>query len=83
VPQGEEQVIGVIGNARKMKMLGIAWDTYALVVTDSRMILAQLTAAMLNTAYKEAAERAKAEGKGFLGQMGPPDVGCFPVLPEV
>lgn len=33
VPQGDEQVIGVIGNARKMKMLGAAWDTYALVVT--------------------------------------------------
>jgi RNA polymerase subunit RPABC4/transcription elongation factor Spt4 len=69
VPQGDEQVIGVIGNARKMKMLGAAWDTYALVVTNRRMILAQLTADMLNAAYKEAAERAKAEGKGFLGQM--------------
>jgi RNA polymerase subunit RPABC4/transcription elongation factor Spt4 len=69
VPQGGEQVIGVIGNARKMKLLGAAWDTYALVVTNRRMILAQLTADMLNAAYKEAAERAKAEGKGFLGQM--------------
>ena len=69
VPQGGEQVIGVIGNARKMKMLGASWDTYALVVTNRRMILAQLTADMLNAAYKEAAERAKAEGKGFLGQM--------------
>ena len=68
VPQGGEQVIGVIGNARKMKMLGAAWDTYALVVTNRRMILAQLTADMLNAAYKEAAERAKAEGKGFLEQ---------------
>jgi hypothetical protein len=68
VPQGGEQVIGVIGNARKMKMLGAAWDTYALVVTDRRMIFAQLTADMLNAAYKEAAEKAKADGKGFLEQ---------------
>ena len=68
VSQGGEQIIGVIGNARKMKMLGAAWDTYALVVTNRRMILAQLTADMLNAAYKEAAERAKAEGKGFLEQ---------------
>ncbi|MDO8871380.1 MAG: hypothetical protein Q7V05_01420 [Methanoregula sp.] len=45
-----------------MKMPGAAWDTYALVVTNRRMILAQLTADMLNAAYKEAAERAKAEG---------------------
>lgn len=69
VPQGGEQVIGVIGNARKMKMLDAAWDTYAVVVTNRRMILAQLTADMLNAAYREAAERAKAEGKGFLEQM--------------
>lgn len=68
IPQDGEQVIGVIGNARKMKMLGAAWDTYALVVTDRRMILAQLTADMLNAAYKDAAERAKADGKGFLEQ---------------
>ena len=60
---------GVIGNARKMKMLGAGWDSYALVVTDRRMILARLTADMLNTAYREAAEQAKAEGKGFLGQI--------------
>ncbi|MDP2797401.1 MAG: hypothetical protein Q8N94_07830 [Methanoregula sp.] len=45
-----------------MKMPGAAWDTYARVVTNRRMILAQLTADMLNAAYKEAAERAKAEG---------------------
>jgi hypothetical protein len=69
VAPGGEQVIGVIGNARKMKMLGASWDTYALVVTDRRLIMAQLTAAMLNAAYKEAAEAAKAEGKGFFGQM--------------
>lgn len=50
-------------------MLGASWDTYALVVTDRRMILARLTTEMLNAAYKEAAERAKAEGKGFLEQM--------------
>jgi len=69
VPQEGEQVIGVIGNARKMKLLGAAWDTYALVVTDRRMIIARLTADKLNAAYKEAAENAKAEGKGFLGQI--------------
>ncbi len=67
--QGGELVIGVIGNARKMKMLGASWDTYALVVTDRRIIFAQLTAEMLTAAYKEAADKAKAEGKGFLAQV--------------
>ena len=69
VPQGTEQVIGVIGNARKMKMLGASWDTYALVVTDRRFILAQITSDMLNAASREAAAEAKAQGTGFLGQM--------------
>jgi len=69
MPPSGEQIIGVIGNARKMKMLGASWDTYALVITDRRMIIAQLTADMLNAAYKEAAEKARTEGKGFLGQM--------------
>ena len=63
-----ETVVGVIGNARRMKMLGASWDTFALVVTDRRMILAQLTADRLTAAYKEAAEKAKAEGKGFFLQ---------------
>jgi len=52
-----------------MKMLGASWDTCALVVTDRRMILARLTPDMLIAAYKEAAERARVEGKGFIEQI--------------
>ena len=44
-----------------MKMRGASWETYALVVTVRRLIMAQITADMLNAAYKEAAGRAKAE----------------------
>jgi hypothetical protein len=64
---GGEQVIGVIGNARKMKMFGVSWDTYNIIVTDRRMILAQLTQEKLNAAIAEANAKAKAEGKGFFG----------------
>jgi hypothetical protein len=53
-----------------MKMFGASWDTFNLVVTDRRMILAQLTQAMLNTAIAEVQAKAKAEGKGFFGIMG-------------
>ena len=66
---GGEEVFGVIGNARKMKMLGASWDTYTIVVTDRRMILAQMTQAMLNTAIMDAQAKAKAEGKGFFAIM--------------
>lgn len=35
-PPGSEPVMGVILNARKMKMLGAAWDTYTIVITPQR-----------------------------------------------
>ena len=68
-PGTDERVVGVIGNAKKMKMLGASWDTYSIIVTDQRMILAQMTQEMINTAVKEAQSRAKEEGKGLLSQM--------------
>jgi hypothetical protein len=61
-----EEVMGVIANARKMKMFGASWDTYTIVVTNRRMILAQMTQSLLNAAIMEAQAKAKAEGKGFF-----------------
>jgi hypothetical protein len=65
VANGEE-VMGVIANARKMKMFGASWDTYTIVVTKRRMIFAQMTQSLLNAAIMEAQVKAKAEGKGFF-----------------
>jgi len=48
-------------------MLGVSSDTYNLVVTERRMIMAQLTQPMMNAAIAEAQAKAKAEGKGFFG----------------
>jgi hypothetical protein len=61
-----EEVMGVIANARKMKMFGASWDTYTIVVTNRRMILAQMTQSLLNAAIMDAQAKAKAEGKGFF-----------------
>jgi hypothetical protein len=61
-----EEVMGVIANARKMKMFGASWDTYTIIVTNRRMILAQMTQSLLNAAIMEAQAKAKAEGKGFF-----------------
>jgi predicted amidophosphoribosyltransferase len=69
VMSGGEEVIGVIANARKMKMFGASWDTWNLVVTSRRMIMVQMTAAMLTAAVTQAQAQAKAEGKGFFGIM--------------
>jgi hypothetical protein len=64
-----EKIVGVIANAKKPKMLGVSWDTYNLVITERRMILAQLTQPMMNAATAEAQAKAKAQGKGFFGVM--------------
>lgn len=66
---GAEEVIGVIGNAKKEKMLGISSDTFSLIVTSRRMIVAQLTQSMMNAAIAESQAKAKAEGKGYFGQI--------------
>jgi hypothetical protein len=62
-------VVGVIANARKVKFLGASWDTWNIVVTTRRIIMVQMTQAMLNAAIAEAQAKAKAEGKGFFGIM--------------
>lgn len=61
-----ETILGVI-LLRKPKSLG-RYDTFAGVLTTSRMIFAQITKEMLNEAARLAKEQAKAEGKGFWGQ---------------
>ena len=47
-------------------MLGFSSVTYTIVITNQRMILAQLTEALMVAANNEVVERSKAQGKGFL-----------------
>jgi hypothetical protein len=66
--QGEtrERAIGAI-LLKKPKSMG-RWDTYAAVITTRKMIFAQITKDIVKRAIEEARQKAKAEGKGFLGQ---------------
>jgi len=63
-----EPVLGVLV-LRKPKSLG-RYDSFSGVLTNQRLIFAQMTGDMLKTAIKQAREQAKAEGKGFFGQWG-------------
>jgi hypothetical protein len=63
-----EPVLGVIV-LRKPKSLG-RYDSFSGVLTNQRLIFAQMTGDMLKDAIKQAREQAKAEGKGFFGQWG-------------
>jgi hypothetical protein len=61
-----ENVLGVL-LLRKPKSLG-RYDTYTGVLTNQRIIFAQMTSEMLKNAIQPARDQAKAEGKGFWGQ---------------
>jgi len=61
-----ERVIGVMV-LRRPKSLG-RYDSYTGVVTNQRMIFAQMTGDMVKQAIQQARDQAKAEGKGFFGQ---------------
>ena len=65
----EETALGVIPNLRKHSFLGTG-PTYTLVITDRRLVFAQLTKQMLKDAAAAAQQLGKAEGKGFFSRWG-------------
>ncbi len=65
----EETALGVISNLRKHSFLGTG-PTFTLVVTDRRLVFAQLTKRMLQEAAAAAQHQGKAEGKGFFSRWG-------------
>lgn len=65
VPSGEN-VLGLIP-LRRPKSLG-RYDSFIGVVTNQRMIFAELSSEMVKQEIQTARDQAKAEGKGFFGQ---------------
>lgn len=61
-----ESVMGVMF-LKKTKSLG-RYDSFGGVVTNKRLILAQVTSDMLKDAINKARDQAKSEGKGFFEQ---------------
>jgi hypothetical protein len=53
---------------RQPKSLGRC-DNYAAVFTDQRLILAHVTKQVMNQAVTDARNEAKAQGKGYWGQI--------------
>ena len=62
-----ETIVGVFP-LRKMKSLG-RFDSYVGAVTNYRLIIAQLTKQMINDSVNVARKEAKAQGKGYMGQI--------------
>lgn len=66
-----EPIIQIIpGLERKKGFLGLGTDHYSLVITPSRLIFAYLDSRRMQDFVNQARNQAKAQGKGFFGQMG-------------
>jgi hypothetical protein len=64
----ENDIIGIVPNLKKSKMLGMLSDSFTLVATPDDTIFAKVTSAMLKQVINDAQTAAKANGKGFWGQ---------------
>ena len=65
-----EPIVGIVpGVQRHGGFLGLKVDSFNLVITPSRLVLAHMTKKMMNDAVMVARNEAKAQGRGMLGQM--------------
>ncbi|MDW7731145.1 MAG: hypothetical protein SCH66_01810 [Methanolobus sp.] len=73
----QNEVIGIVPNLKRSKMMGILTDSFTLVVTGSDSIFAKITNEVMKQVVQESRDQAKAEGKGFFGQWGAQIKGSF------
>lgn len=66
-----EQILSVVGGLTLVSgFMGLKQKPYTLIITDRRLIFAELTNEKVTATVNAARENAKAEGKGFFGQWG-------------
>jgi len=65
-----ENVLAIIGPLNKPKFMGLANDSFTLIVTKEQSIFAKLTSEIMKKVTEEARQQAKQDGKGFFGQWG-------------
>lgn len=64
----DEGIVGIVPGMRRKTGL-FSSKMYNLVVTDRRIVFAEVTKEMVKEAAEDAAAEAKADGKGFFGRM--------------
>lgn len=63
-------IVSIIGPLHKPKLMGLANDSFTLIVTEEQSIFAKLTSEIMKKVAEDARQQAKQEGKGFFGQWG-------------
>ena len=70
-PIGGEQVIAVIGGLSRLSgFMGMKQKRYTLVVTDRRIVFAELIKERVSELTHHAGDDAKTAGEGLLGRVG-------------
>jgi hypothetical protein len=70
-PSGAEQIVDVIGGLTRVSgFMGAKQKRYTLVVTDRRLIFAELTKEKVHQLTHDAKEHAREEGRGAWGRLG-------------
>lgn len=68
---GGEQILAVVGGLTLMSgFMGLKQKPYTLIITERRLVFAEINRQRVTAAVTEARDSAKAEGKGFFGQWG-------------
>lgn len=68
-PVQAEPIVTIIpGLNHHRGFMGLGVDTYTLVLTPGRMVFVKLDTNTMKTLVEEARQRAKAQGKGAMGQ---------------
>jgi len=66
-----EEILAVIGGLTLVAgFMGLKQKSYTLIITDRRLVFAELTKEKVTATVNAARDSAKAEGKGFFGQWG-------------
>lgn len=66
-----ERAIAILGNLTRMTgFMGMKQKRYTLILTDRRIIFAELTKERLAGVMDQARNEAEIEGKGLLGKWG-------------
>lgn len=65
-----ERIVGIITVQQRKGFMGAATETYNMIVTPSRLALVFVSNKEMQQAVVVARDQARAEGKGFFGQMG-------------
>ena len=69
VTTSANQVINVLPQAKKMKMMGL-YDTYTICFTWRQVIFARFTNEVTKDVVKKSQAQSKAEGKGMFARVG-------------